>query len=355
MGFLSYTSYAQCNGFEPLCSKQYNEVAYLTTHNAYNNEEEGFDFPNQYNSITQQLEGGVRALMLDVYNEGGVPTVYHGISIFGNKPLTENLDAIKAFLDTHPNEIVTIIFECYVTADLIEADLTSTGLMPYLFEKGSDDWPTLQQMIDDETRLVIFTDCEDADVDQGWYHHTWTHAVETNFEYYDVSEFDCEFNRGDPSNDLFIINHFVTDESIGVGVESQAEIANENPFFIDRCDECELTTGKFPNFPTIDFYSIGDGLAVVNELNDLGDLGFQEAALRVNTWPNPTNDFLHISLSSSDPCSYQIYTMAGKEVKNGTLSEIATTLDLSDLSEGVYSLRLLTNSEETIIRKIILQ
>ena len=64
--FLMHISYAQCNGSVNLCSKQYNEVAYLTTHNAFNSDEDGLLFPNQSNNIASQLNDGVRGLMIDV-------------------------------------------------------------------------------------------------------------------------------------------------------------------------------------------------------------------------------------------------------------------------------------------------
>tara|TARA_Y100000385_G_scaffold241505_1_gene257948 strand:- start:357 stop:590 length:234 start_codon:yes stop_codon:yes gene_type:complete len=51
-------SYAQCNGSMDLCSKQYNEVAYLTTHNAFNSDEDGLFFPNQTHNIASQLNDG---------------------------------------------------------------------------------------------------------------------------------------------------------------------------------------------------------------------------------------------------------------------------------------------------------
>ena len=62
-------SNSQCNGYESLCIKKYNEVAYLTTHNAYSSFEDGFYLPNQNLNITSQLNQGVRAFMLDVYSE----------------------------------------------------------------------------------------------------------------------------------------------------------------------------------------------------------------------------------------------------------------------------------------------
>ena len=45
-------SHAQCNGSLDLCSKQYNEVAYLTTHNAFNSDQDGLLFPNQTINLT---------------------------------------------------------------------------------------------------------------------------------------------------------------------------------------------------------------------------------------------------------------------------------------------------------------
>ena len=70
-------SYCQCNGHIELCSKTYDQVAYLTTHNAFNSTQENLLFPNQTNDISKQLSDGVRALMIDVYDHFGIPTAYH--------------------------------------------------------------------------------------------------------------------------------------------------------------------------------------------------------------------------------------------------------------------------------------
>ena len=40
-------AFAQCNGSTLLCNKKYNEVAYLTTHNAFNSSEDGFTTSNR--------------------------------------------------------------------------------------------------------------------------------------------------------------------------------------------------------------------------------------------------------------------------------------------------------------------
>ena len=266
--FLMHISYAQCNGSVDLCSKQYNEVAYLTTHNAFNSDEDGLLFPNQTYNIASQLNDGVRGLMIDVYNHFGTPTAYHSVFALGTIPLSDIFNDIKIFLDTNSNEVVTIILECYVTADEIEDEINQAGLSNYLYTHNSA-WPTLQNMIDNDNRLVIFSDVDDASSSQSWYHYVWDYAVETHYSVATINDFTCGFNRGDPVNDLFIFNHFVTDANLGYGLYNESNDVNANPFFITRALDCQTHTNKFPNFVTVDYYELGDGLAVVDQLNGL--------------------------------------------------------------------------------------
>jgi len=261
-------SYAQCNGSINLCSKQYNEIAYLTTHNAFNSDEDGLLFPNQTYNIASQLNDGVRGLMIDVYDHFGTPTAYHSVFMLGAIPLSDIFNDIKTFLDNNPNEIATIILECYVTANDIEDVVNQSGLSSYLYTHNAT-WPTLQNMIDNDNRLVIFTDVDDASSLQNWYHYVWDYAVETHYSVGTINDFTCDFNRGDPLNDLFIFNHFVTDANLGYALYTESNDVNANPFFITRTQNCQNQTNKFPNFVTVDYYELGDGLAVVDEINNL--------------------------------------------------------------------------------------
>ena len=259
-------SHAQCNGSLDLCSKQYNEVAYLTTHNAFNSDEDGLLFPNQTYNIASQLNDGVRGLMIDVYDFFGTPTAYHSVFALGTIPLSNIFNDIKTFLDNNPNEVITIILECYVTANDIEDEINQSGLSNYLYTHNAT-WPTLQNMIDNDNRLVIFSDVDDASSSQDWYHYVWEYAVETHYSVGNINDFTCDFNRGDPLNDLFIFNHFVTDATLGYGLYNESNDVNANPFFINRALNCQTQTNKFPNFVTVDYYELGDGLAVVDQLN----------------------------------------------------------------------------------------
>ena len=124
-------------------------------------------------------------------------------------------------------------------------------------------------MIDNDNRLVIFSDVDDASSSQNWYHYVWDYAVETHYSVESINDFTCDFNRGDPLNDLFIFNHFVTDANLGYGLYTESNDVNANPFFINRALGCQNQTNKFPNFVTVDYYELGDGLAVVDQLNGL--------------------------------------------------------------------------------------
>ena len=94
--FIYTDAYSQCNGSTDLCQRKYNEIAYLTTHNAYNSDQSGLLFPNQTNNIATQLQDGVRGLMIDVYDHFGIPTAYHTVSALGTIPLENILNKIKA-------------------------------------------------------------------------------------------------------------------------------------------------------------------------------------------------------------------------------------------------------------------
>ena len=341
--------YAQCNGSNSLCNKRYNEVAYLTTHNAFNSTEDGFNLPNQNLNITSQLNAGVRGLMLDVYDLNGIPTVYHGISTLGSKPLLIILEEINDFLEANDKEIVTIILESYTSASAIENVFYLANLSSYVYTQDSSAsvWPTLQTMINDNTRLVVFSDVDDAIIGQEWYHYVWDYAVETNYSANSVNDFNCDFNRGDSLNDLFILNHFIT-TIFGVGDQNEAATINANPFFINRANQCMQEKEKFPNFVTIDFFELGDGLEVINELNQINTTNINSANTNhtIKIFPNPTAGYITIEGDKVELKSIQIYNMLSQELSINYCAEIDkennVSIDLSKLNSGIYIIKTAT-------------
>jgi len=345
------TSQGQCNCHLELCDKRYNEIAYLTTHNAFNSNQDHFMFPNQEFNITRQLTDGVRALMIDVYEKDGIPTVYHGNSILGSEPLSYNLNEISDFLIHNPKEVITIIFECYVSVDVIETALSDAGLLSMAYTKTKNtQWPTLRELIDTNKRLMIFSDKNDASINQKWYHYVWDYAVETSFSAVETSDLNSSFNRGNASNDLFILNHFLVNKILGAGSKSNAKTANSNPFMINRINNFRTETTRFPNFITVDFYDIGDCMENVNKLNQVQNItvtGFDlnEAATLM---PNPLiiNSVIQMPKAARPPFYLQLYSFNGEKVRDKSkIWENQFKLERNNLTNGIYLL-IITDVEQ---------
>jgi hypothetical protein len=255
----------ECNGSIELCARSYDDVAYPTTHNAMSNAEDGWQRPNQNRNIEHQLADGVRGLMLDVHEYGDDVSLCHGFCQLGNLPVVDGLKIITRFLHDNRGEVVTIIFESYTTADRIADAFAKSGADRYVVaHTPGTPWPTLRELIDNDQRLVVFTDHEGGAYD--WYMDVWQHAFETPFAAEMTSDFTCDTGRGVPSNPLFIFNHFLT---MTFAVPEQAPVVNADPFLVERARMCMQARGTLPNFVTLDFYDEGDLFEAVQQLNGL--------------------------------------------------------------------------------------
>jgi hypothetical protein len=250
------------------------------------NTEDHFLLPNQHFSVARQLNDGIRALMPDLHYVNDRVYLAHGSALMGCRPLADMLVDLKTFMDVHPREVLTIIFESYVRAADVEQEFRQTGLLPYVHTQPKDQpWPTLGQMVTSGQRLVVFTDHDGGR--PAWYHNVWDFCWETPFEAKQPSDLDSRKGRGSQHNSLLILNHFLTNP---VALPMLAEAVNHNPFFLDRVQKCQRTTGRFPNFITVDFYDIGDVLEVVDVLNGVkAPVDFPRTFLS----PQPTEHVAH--------------------------------------------------------------
>jgi hypothetical protein len=231
--------------------------------------------------VPAQLQAGVRGLMLDTHRAGDknqfdqiqapdadpdASFLCHALCSIGKQSLAEGLGEVREFLDDNPGEIITFILESYLSYELTAAAFDEAGLTPYTYAHTGNAWPTLGQMIDGGTRLVVLQDKE-VDPTYPWLMNVWSHAFETHYSASAAQDFSCAMNRGTISNDLFILNHFLT---AGFGSPELAEQVNHDPFLLERINECEAFHGAPANFFTVDFVDIGDAVSAVNTLNDLG-------------------------------------------------------------------------------------
>ena len=147
-----------CNGDPALCGRPVDAVSVAFAHNAMSSAEEGWIAPNQTHALPTQLEDGVRGFMLDTHTGlDGEPALCHGVCELGSTPLVDGLAVFTDFLRVHPREVVFFMIQNGISAADTAASFDAAGLLPYAYAHDpADPWPTLQELIDADTRLVVF-------------------------------------------------------------------------------------------------------------------------------------------------------------------------------------------------------
>ena len=150
-----------CNGNAALCSKQYSSVVQIGTHDSAFVGELPTD--NQEDSVQSQLDAGIRFLQAQTHKNSGALNLCHtSCTELNAGPLTNYLTTIKTWLDSNPGQVVTLLLTNgdRVPVDMFGSAMTSTGLAKYAYtpphQLAMADWPTLQELIDGGTRLVMF-------------------------------------------------------------------------------------------------------------------------------------------------------------------------------------------------------
>ncbi len=251
-----------CNGHDELCDRPLDTVTFAGTHNSMSNADAGWKIPNQQHGLTRQLEDGVRALMLDTHDYNGEPYLCHVYCELGAQPLAEGLGEIAAFLDTHPREVVLIIFEDYISVDDTVAVFGEAGLTDRSWAWDGGAMPTLGALIDADRRLVVAA--QNSGPPPDWYHAAWSLFFDTPYDFWDETEFSCALNRGSADNPLFLVNHWISDP---LSQESSAERVNQADVLETRARQCAEEQGHAVNYLAVDHYAVGDLFEVVDRLN----------------------------------------------------------------------------------------
>ena len=300
-----------CNGFAELCDRAYDDVSYVTTHNAMSAADQpGWFLAEQPHSVVSQLDGGARALMLDVWKarpagsyvssltvnltEGradleqsfdpevidaalrvvdsviGPPTgpaalyLCHGLCEIGATPLAPTLDGLRRWLETNPDEVVTVIVENHVPAADIAQAFVDAGLEPYLHTPTDGAWPTLAEMVTSGRRLVVMTEEGSGASTAPWLRNAFDLTQDTPFTFDSAADFSCEPNRGGEDAPLLLVNHWLSGFD---SIVSAAEQVNVAEVLGARVRQCEAERTMLPNFVGVNYYDIGDVAAVVDDLN----------------------------------------------------------------------------------------
>jgi len=221
-------------------------------------------------------------------NAGGAIPFKHCILDPARRPLCALLSQVKDFLDKNKDEVVTLILEDHTrNLERISHDFSSCDLTPYVHTQDKTKaWPTLQEMIENNKRLVVFFHGDD-DLpydNYAWMHPIWSYAWDTHWKFKSLNDLknaktDALPNRGKESharrkegarNKVFIVHHFLTD-LVG-GSKSHASKVNRKAVLRQRLLRLAKEAHHIPNIVQVDFfqYPNNDIFDVIDELNGTG-------------------------------------------------------------------------------------
>ena len=272
-----------CNGLVVLCARMYDEVTFPETHNAFSTHDDGIFYPaaNHQTGLLAQWNAGMRAFMIDTHYETlgdeRVETVRlcHGDDDRGFSPCTYgNVDAeswlsqLKGLMDGSPNDVVTLLVENYVQPDHLQIVFENAAMYDRAFVHSMNDpWPTLGELIADQTPLVVFWE-QGPDLAHPWIHDFLTHSWTTNFAEENTEDMNCDPLRGDPEQEVYHMNNWLRGP-LGLSDPSRGSEANDVDFLIERATECWIQHGKRPTFIAVDWWEDGDVVAAALALNQM--------------------------------------------------------------------------------------
>jgi hypothetical protein len=300
-----------CNGSAALCERPLNQVTFPGAHNAMSSADvPGWMFPQQERGLAGMLTDGIRAFLIDVHygrpaganvvtdldsetasrarfeeavgaeglaaalrirdrfagGELGPRGLYlcHGFCELGAQPLAPWLSTLADFLVQHPDEVVLLVVEDYVTAADLAAEFDSAGLSDLVYRgNGRAPWPALRTLIDTRQRVVVMTESGRAGVP--WLLPAFDVMQETPYKFRSPSELSCAANRGGTQGALFQVNNWI--DTTPAPKPSNAAIVNAHDALLARARRCQEARGLRPTILAVDFYRTGDVVGVARVLN----------------------------------------------------------------------------------------
>jgi hypothetical protein len=172
------------------------------------------------------------------------------------------LDVVARFMAKHPREVVILFVEPYLPVQEIQASMERSGLLGQAARLHRDEpLPTLGELIDADTRLVVFAEEDGGSRD--WYLPGFSFVQDTPLTAHGADESSCEFARGTPDSPMLLINHW---SSSYPPTPSRNERIG-GPVLKKRLERCERRRDQLPNLVAVDFYERTDVVRIAREMN----------------------------------------------------------------------------------------
>ena len=276
---------ASCNGNAALCSRSYSNVSQVGTHDSAFVGSTAAD--NQYVSVTQQLDAGIRFLQGQTHKDAlGTLSLCHTSCLLRNAgPLTTYLSTIKSWLDAHPNEVLTLLLTNGDNLNVTQFDsaFQSSGLVPSIYIPPSDAplnldaWPTLQELITTNKRLVMFLDYGANTALVPYILDEFAFFFETPYDTTDPTFPECNIDRPPGANAdgrMYIVNHFLDLNLSGILIpdvpaDNETNAATGSGSIGAQIDLCEVLYHRAPKGVLVDNFDKGNVFAAQNMANGL--------------------------------------------------------------------------------------
>lgn len=306
-----------CDGWVQLCDRPYDQVAFAATHNAMAAADEpGWLFAEQPDGLVDQLDHGVRVLLIDTWlgqptNRSGIvttvaadykralagsneeigtevtastlrvqhllgltptgdpaPYLCHNLCEFGATRWEPAMAQVAAWMAAHPREVVTLFVQDEGVSPSQTAEVfRQSGLLPYVATQAvGRPWPTLGQMIDSGHRLVVLMENQDGGTTYPWQLPGFSLVQDTPFHFTSAAQFSCDRLRGSADSPLLLVNHWLSNQLSRV---SDSAKINAQDVLGPRVMQCQQERHHLPNFVAVNYYDEGDLFQVVDQLNGL--------------------------------------------------------------------------------------
>eukprot|EP00578_Thalassiosira_sp_NH16_P004205 CAMPEP_0181141338 /NCGR_PEP_ID=MMETSP1071-20121207/35770_1 /TAXON_ID=35127 /ORGANISM="Thalassiosira sp., Strain NH16" /LENGTH=462 /DNA_ID=CAMNT_0023228321 /DNA_START=45 /DNA_END=1431 /DNA_ORIENTATION=- len=276
-----------CNGLASNCDLPVNDVLFPMVHNAHSSYADNFMGANNNRPFEEALVAGYRALgmktcecegflskvLLERDEEWGLGSsnlgFCHTACGAGVRDPKDVMTNLKTFLETNPREVLIIKFDMGEgsSADLRTA-LQYSGLLEYVYhpqdEYYIEEWPTLKQLIDNNTRLILFgsgdgmDSCPAYDCDDGILYANDHFSTTSDLEGCDPTI------SGDVFVGYLMMNHY-EEGKMKIPSPKRARDLNSYANLEERFETCEGQ--RMPNLLAVEFWDEGEALDFVKNLN----------------------------------------------------------------------------------------
>ncbi|KAA8648860.1 uncharacterized protein ATNIH1004_004746 [Aspergillus tanneri] len=248
----------------------------------------------RYVNTTSQLDAGVRLVSAQVHKKDSEWHLCHtGCDYLDAGKLSSWLKEIKTWLDSNTNDVVTVLLvnsDNAAASDLDSefkaADITKYAYKPTSQTTAPSSWPTLQDLIKGNTRLITFVASLDASKNTvaPYLMDEFTFIWENPYDVTSPSNFSCNPDRPSSvknnlsaalsSNRLPFMNHFLYQSVIfNIQQPNTSYVSTTNApsggtgNLGDAASKCKEVYNRQPAFILVDYFDKGPAIDTVDKLN----------------------------------------------------------------------------------------